>query len=423
MGRLLGLELHNFKSYKGTVKVGFGDSSFTSVIGPNGSGKSNLMDSISFVLGIRSSSLRSSAISDLIYRGSKSDKDNGNGSGTTPFSAYVKAFYQTSNDADNNDSSDSSPKIVELMRTVSPDGTTTYHLNGRQVTYKEYSSFLESENILIKTKNFLVFQGDVEHMAAQSPTDLTRLFEQISGSLKYKREYDSLKEQIERLSRATAESIKNRRRIHQELTSYEDGINRDEEYKETVSKKVKLEMYYALWQLYHLERQQKTLHGNLGDLKSNISSLKSKIGAEEKILQRSRTSFQRDGASVLKMRSTLEYKVKDKERLLLELNLIKLPRRALIKKIANIEKRIEVFKKDMARQRGYVERFEKQLEVVRDARDKLQGEIELTAQSLSKYKLDDDAKRLYERLTENYLVAGGGSALEDKLAILNNNRQ
>ena len=422
MGRLLGLELHNFKSYKGTVKVGFGDSSFTSVIGPNGSGKSNLMDSISFVLGIRSSSLRSSAMADLIYRGSKSDNGNGNSNGngngtaTTPSFAYVKAFYQKNN-------TDETPQIVELMRTVSPDGTTTYHLNKEQVTYKEYSLFLESENILIKTKNFLVFQGDVEHIASQSPTDLTRLFEQISGSLKYKREYDSLKEQIEQLSRATAESIKNRRRIHQELTSYEDGINRDEEYKETVSKKVKLEMYYALWQLYHLEKQQKTLHGNLGDLKSNISSLKSKIGAEEKNLQRSRTSFQRDGASVLKMRSTLEYKVKDKERLLLELNLIKLPRRALIKKIANIEKRIEVFKKDMARQRGYVERFERQLEVVRDTRDKVQREIELTAQSLSKYKLDDDAKRLYERLMENYLVAGGGSALEDKLAILNNDRQ
>ena len=106
MGRLLGLELHNFKSYKGTVKVGFGDSSFTSVIGPNGSGKSNLMDSISFVLGIRSSSLRSSAMSDLIYRGSKSDNGinvDGNGTTTTPFSAYVKAFYQTSNDADNNE--------------------------------------------------------------------------------------------------------------------------------------------------------------------------------------------------------------------------------------------------------------------------------------------------------------------------------
>lgn len=42
---------------------------FTSIIGPNGSGKSNLMDAISFVLGITSAHLRSERLRDLIYRG------------------------------------------------------------------------------------------------------------------------------------------------------------------------------------------------------------------------------------------------------------------------------------------------------------------------------------------------------------------
>ncbi|EJD42067.1 hypothetical protein AURDEDRAFT_68046, partial [Auricularia subglabra TFB-10046 SS5] len=44
-------------------------SNFTSVIGPNGAGKSNLMDAISFVLGVKSMQLRSSQLKDLIYRG------------------------------------------------------------------------------------------------------------------------------------------------------------------------------------------------------------------------------------------------------------------------------------------------------------------------------------------------------------------
>ncbi|KWU43079.1 hypothetical protein RHOSPDRAFT_20134, partial [Rhodotorula sp. JG-1b] len=50
--------------------------SFTAVIGPNGAGKSNLMDAISFVLGVRSASLRSTALKDLIYRsGRKANRD------------------------------------------------------------------------------------------------------------------------------------------------------------------------------------------------------------------------------------------------------------------------------------------------------------------------------------------------------------
>ena len=46
------LEIENFKSYRGHQKVG-PFKNFTAVIGPNGSGKSNLMDAISFVLGVR----------------------------------------------------------------------------------------------------------------------------------------------------------------------------------------------------------------------------------------------------------------------------------------------------------------------------------------------------------------------------------
>ena len=50
---------------------------FTSVIGPNGAGKSNLMDAISFVLGVKSAQLRSSQLKDLIYRGRRLAKQAG----------------------------------------------------------------------------------------------------------------------------------------------------------------------------------------------------------------------------------------------------------------------------------------------------------------------------------------------------------
>jgi structural maintenance of chromosome 1 len=46
------------------------------VIGPNGAGKSNLMDAISFVLGVKSAQLRSSQLKDLVYRGRRLAKNN-----------------------------------------------------------------------------------------------------------------------------------------------------------------------------------------------------------------------------------------------------------------------------------------------------------------------------------------------------------
>lgn len=51
------------------------------MIGPNGAGKSNLMDAISFVLGVRSASLRSTALKDLIYRSGRKRKADKKGKG------------------------------------------------------------------------------------------------------------------------------------------------------------------------------------------------------------------------------------------------------------------------------------------------------------------------------------------------------
>ena len=66
MGYLKYIELENFKSYKGNIKIG-PFKSFTAIIGPNGSGKSNLMDAISFVLGESTKNLRVKKLSVCIY--------------------------------------------------------------------------------------------------------------------------------------------------------------------------------------------------------------------------------------------------------------------------------------------------------------------------------------------------------------------
>lgn len=67
MGRLHRLELENFKSYLGTQIIGPFEN-FSAIVGPNGSGKSNMMDAISFVLGVQSKHLRSTHLKELIFR-------------------------------------------------------------------------------------------------------------------------------------------------------------------------------------------------------------------------------------------------------------------------------------------------------------------------------------------------------------------
>lgn len=97
MGRLKTIELYNFKSYHGTQRVEFGTSYFTSIIGPNGAGKSNMMDAISFVLGIKSNALRSGHLSDLIYRGRVMNNNEDASTQSDPKTAYVMAIYDKEN--------------------------------------------------------------------------------------------------------------------------------------------------------------------------------------------------------------------------------------------------------------------------------------------------------------------------------------
>lgn len=43
-------------------------------------------------------------------------------------------------------------------------------------------SHLTIVGVLVKARNFLVFQGDVESVASKSPQEITKLLEQISGA-------------------------------------------------------------------------------------------------------------------------------------------------------------------------------------------------------------------------------------------------
>jgi structural maintenance of chromosome 1 len=166
------LELENFKSYAGVQRIGpFQD--FTSVIGPNGAGKSNLMDAISFVFGVQSRELRSSQMKDLIFRAPGTQKQQ-------RLRASATLIYQDPE----------TEEETHYSRTISPSGVGDYRVNGSVVSFAEYEAALGEIGVLLKARNFLVFQGDVESIARKTPKEFVELVENISGSIELKGTYD-----------------------------------------------------------------------------------------------------------------------------------------------------------------------------------------------------------------------------------------
>eukprot|EP01066_Platyproteum_vivax_P004848 Platyproteum_vivax@DN16216_c0_g1_i3.p1 len=68
-------------------------------------------------------------------------------------------------------------------------GESKYKLDNETVSEEEYTAALAKEHIIIKAKNFLIFQGEVEQVAQKDPKELTAMFEQISGSEKFAQDY------------------------------------------------------------------------------------------------------------------------------------------------------------------------------------------------------------------------------------------
>jgi structural maintenance of chromosome 1 len=246
---------------------------FTSIIGPNGAGKSNLMDAISFVLGVKSAQLRSSQLRDLVYRGRRLARGNGEGTsqpdqededegegegegGGTAKKAWVLAVFE---DDKKKEWLFQRTYVQPLLSSLSPmlslglivcristTGASEYKLNKRTVTYTTYNEALIKHNILVKAKNFLVFQGDVEAVASQSPKELTRLVEQISGSLELATEYEKAREDQDHATENATHNFTKRRAIAGEIKQYKEQKGEAERFEALCQERVRSKNFGSL---------------------------------------------------------------------------------------------------------------------------------------------------------------------------------
>lgn len=118
------------------------------------------------------------------------------------------------------------------------EGSSEYRLNNKVVTYKTYNDALQRENILVQAKNFLVFQGDVEAIASQSPKDLTKLIERISGSLELAREYEEAKKSQDKATESSTFNFTRRRGIMAEIKQFKEQKTEADKFEKLLDERV-----------------------------------------------------------------------------------------------------------------------------------------------------------------------------------------
>ncbi|KAH9848926.1 cohesin complex subunit psm1 [Lenzites betulinus] len=363
---LLRIEVCDFKSYRGHQVIG-PFRNFTSVIGPNGAGKSNLMDAISFVLGVKSAQLRSSQLKDLVYRGRRlarnpdgegagpsqqqqEDDEEGEGEGEgTANKAWVLAVYE-----------DADKKEWRFQRTISTTGASEYKLNNRVVTYSAYNAALIKHNILVKAKNFLVFQGDVEAVASQSPKELARLIDQISGSLELAPDYERAREALERATENATFNFTKRRGIAGEIKQYKEQKGEAERFEALCQERDELVLRRILFKLYHIQQNLEVHARAIKEQNQTLAGLRAEQRKHEKALEDARADQARARSNVMQ-----------KE-----------------KRIKKAEKALETKRPDLVRIEAQIKHAERKREKAQQELDRLQH-------------TESDQRRKLETLKEN----------------------
>ena len=430
MGKLIRLELFNFKSYKGHHSLLFGDAFFTSVIGPNGSGKSNAMDAISFVLGIKSSHLRSSTLKELVYRGRVMRKSTVNGQAETngvnghdeqdssqingtqerndPRSAWVMAVYE-----------DDAGDEQKWKRTITNQGTSEYRINDRPCTAQQYNESLEQENILIKARNFLVFQGDVEAIAIQKPQDLTNLIEQVSGSIEYRAQYNQLKAESETAAEQQAYQLNRRRGINSEIRQYSEQKKEADKYVNKAQERDEAIVTHTMWKLYHLQRQIEESSEEIQKFQNELKEYQRGIDKYTKTFDGARQDYAKAGSTVSKREKTI--KAKDKEIDDKNGSLVPIDEQISLsnKQLTKYHTRIGTIQKERNGQADSVTQLQKDLKVVEKAQAQWQTEWDQSA-GRQGGQLSAAALQQYNKLREE--VNKRASADQSRIERLKNDR-
>lgn len=256
---------------------------------------------------------------------------------------------------------------------------------------------------MIKAKNFLVFQGDVEAIAAQSSKDLSKLIEQISGSLQFKADYERLKLEQETTADESSVTFNKKRGFSAEIKQYKAQAHEADRFNQLLRDRDNAVLKHVLWKLYHLEKEAKQKTSEMAELNSQLDIQKREAARAQRVLEEAGEEY----ALQNRERQKLERRIKKREKVVADKNTALLPvEEKIVITNANLvrhRKRIAEVQVDYDRQSESVRKLERDLNVVNRALEKFESEAHQQTQSTGIDLSSEDIAE-YESLRSAYAM-------------------
>ena len=167
------------------------------------------------------------------------------------------------------------------------------------MTYKEYEERLAEIGVLVRARNFLVFQGDVKALARKALHEFLQLFEQISGSADFREDYEEARKEKEEADAATLYCYNKQKRMKGQRRALKVQKEEAERFDALLERKKTLKTEMFLWILHHMESRQKESEEKLKELRAELEeNLKKENGLLEALKETKKmaSSSRRAGA-------------------------------------------------------------------------------------------------------------------------------
>jgi structural maintenance of chromosome 4 len=294
--------LENFKSYAGIKTIGPFHKCFSSVVGPNGSGKSNVIDAMLFVFGKRAKKLRLNKVSELIHS-SAAYKDE-------PLEfARVSVYFQEIRDTGDGDEDYEVIPNSEIVvtRYAKRDNTSQYKLDGKNVSFKQVASYLQSKGIDLDNNRFLILQGEVEMISMMPPKGKTEndeglleYLEDIIGSNQYVEETNEAAAAVEELTEQRQEKLNRVKAVEKEKEGLEGAkleaealLNKEREIRRKKNILYQLNRHAASIEVKEAQAKKEEYMNQLDKERSTIQEASQKITDIENSLAEKNSDFDR----------------------------------------------------------------------------------------------------------------------------------
>ncbi|KAJ5071051.1 intein-containing structural maintenance of chromosomes smc family member precursor [Anaeramoeba ignava] len=366
---------------------------------------SNCMDAICFVLGIATSSLRGAKITDLIYREKELDpqlviEDENDKSREDEDEKKNQRRKASVTLVLNVKKEDNESKEMSFTRLILPNGTSEYRVDHKQKSQKKYLENLKKVGIYVKTKHFLVFQGDVQNIAQKSPKEISELIDDLSTPKELRKEYEELKKIKEETETQAMTKIKEKRDVINEKKQFQAQLREVEEFNHLFQVLHDIKLEHILWKLGWIDN-------NFNQTKKELSDyyeISKRLQIREKVLLEQVRTKKQEKAKLHKAKLEIEKELREGQE---ELHTQKPKYLELTQKIRVLEnRRFQIEDNELQNQQeleeknSKIQKLEEEWKTKKNQVEKLEKEINQLNQQKNKIKIPDSLLKQYDILKE-----------------------